>query len=517
MSFELRRLARRLTWLVPPLVVAATALGGAPVQAAPAFSLDERATAIASPSLVYLETLYSGYLRDKTTDAPLLASPVTYSRRCSGFVVNPNGYVVTTRVCVAPPAETILQQVLYVAGFREVGEGKLDRANLAAWVNAAMATTVFTGQNEGSNPDVVLVGQLNVATAGTTDPPAVPGKVVTSDEPADGNVAVVKLDQANLPAVELHNAALDQGASVLTIGFDTTDTDPLTGTYTAQTKTVKVVGTGTRGSAPFYKIDTKLGIYEHGGMALDPDGKVVGMVDEDPASQNNENRVVMKVDSIDALLSKAGVKNTLGANDQRYRKGLDAYFTGDYATAVTLLDQTAKAVPANHVARTYQQYAVEHKRLQGNTTNVWSWLVPVLAGVAGAVLATVLVLVLMGRRRRRPAAPVTYAPPPPPPPAPVPPAPQPQPVAQEPVAPVSAPPNRGSLYERPPWFQEVPVEPLPDAPTIPVPPSTWAPPPQPEAPPAPWPPDVHLPPPSHNGQQPPDARRPAGPGEEHAP
>src|SRR5579859_150898 len=359
MSLELRRTGRRLTWLVAPLV-AATVLGGAPVQAAPAFSLDERATAIASPSLVYLETLYTGYLRDKATDAPLLASPVTYSRRCSGFVVNPDGYVVTTRVCVAPPVETILQQALYVAGFREVGEGKLAQTDLANWVDAAMATAVFTGQTEGSGPDVTLVGQLNVATAGTTDRPAIPGKVVMSDDAADGNVSVVKLDATNLPAAELHGAALDEGASVLTIGFDTSDPDPLTGTYTAQTKSVKVVGTGARGSAPFYKIDTKLGIYAHGGMALDPDGKVVGMVDEDPASQNNENRVVMKVDSITALLSKAGVKNTLSANDQRYRKGLDAYFTGDYATAVTLLDQTAKAVPANHVARTYQQYAAEH-------------------------------------------------------------------------------------------------------------------------------------------------------------
>jgi hypothetical protein len=500
-----RPLGRRLAWLGILTTVSLITTGAVgiatPAQAAPPYTLDERAAAIASPSLVYLETVYTGYLRDKTTDVPLLASPVTYNRRCSGFVVNPDGYVVTTRVCVQPPQETIRQQVLYAAGSILVKDGKLAAADLAKFVTTNMNTATFTGQTENSAPQIALVGQLNVANASRVDPPAIPGHVLAAAPPDQGNVAIVKLDQRNLPAVELHPASLEPGSSVVTLGFDTSDPDARTGTYTPHPKTARVLGEGHRGQALFYRIDEKLGNYEHGGMAVDGDGRVVGMIDEDPALPNNQNRAITQLSSITPLLTQAKVGNTLSANDRRYRSGLDAYFKGQYSTAIQLLDETTSSVPANHVAKTYRQLAADRQRIEGEPASRPNWWIPVLAAVGGAVLAAIILLLVFARRlrsRREPvvdrfvALPTTEFP------------------AQTTEFPAPGPDH--STYQPPeqrlPWYQEVPPDSGTEEPTAPVSggaPSYQPPPPsyQPSAP------SYEQPPPSY--EQPPPSYEPPPP------
>src|ERR1700754_5189814 len=83
-------------------VVLATAVAGSPAAGAPTYTVEQRATAIASPGMVYLESTITGYLRRTDTGEALQAQPFTLNYRCSGFVVSAQGHVVTSSHCLQP-------------------------------------------------------------------------------------------------------------------------------------------------------------------------------------------------------------------------------------------------------------------------------------------------------------------------------------------------------------------------------------------------------------------------------
>jgi hypothetical protein len=413
-------MARRVGAGLAALTVAGAMLWAAPASAAPSYTLEERAQAIASPALLYLETVYTGYVRDKASNTPVLASPITYNRRCSGFVVNPDGHAVTTRTCVSPPEETVRQQMLYVAGRILVSEKQLTDAQLDAWVAQHMSTTTITGLADGSKPQALLFGQLGIATGAATSAPAISGVVEKSSAPSESDVALVKLSQGNLPSVDLRtDSTLTNGSQLLALGFGTKDADDRIGTYTVGATSVQIVGDGKRGAATYYKLDKQLGTYVHGGMAVDSDGRVVAMINEDPTLPNNANKAVYPVATVRALLAQAGVKPTLGAADQTYRKGLNNYYSGHYTKAIAQLNQASKGSPGNRLAPMYSQQAADRRAVEGEPTAVPQWVAPTVAGVGGAIVAALIALFVIGmwRRSRRRAvpAPPFFAPTPLPP------------------------------------------------------------------------------------------------------
>ena len=63
-----------------------------PVQVAP----------LVQPSVVYETVSWSGYVYDRYNHQYLRNKPFTVTMQCTGFVVNPDGYVATAGHCVAP-------------------------------------------------------------------------------------------------------------------------------------------------------------------------------------------------------------------------------------------------------------------------------------------------------------------------------------------------------------------------------------------------------------------------------
>src|SRR5262245_40187460 len=108
---SLRRALARSTGAMLATMMASVM--AAPAAAAPPYTLEERAIAIATPSLVFVETIYTGFLKDRKTGASLSPTPVVYHRRCSGFAVNRDGNVVTTSRCVQPQAVSVKQGALF--------------------------------------------------------------------------------------------------------------------------------------------------------------------------------------------------------------------------------------------------------------------------------------------------------------------------------------------------------------------------------------------------------------------
>ena len=57
---------------------------------------------LVQPSVVYETVSWSGYVYDRYNHQYLRNKPFTVTMQCTGFVVNPDGYVATAGHCVAP-------------------------------------------------------------------------------------------------------------------------------------------------------------------------------------------------------------------------------------------------------------------------------------------------------------------------------------------------------------------------------------------------------------------------------
>ncbi|MCM0675205.1 trypsin-like peptidase domain-containing protein [Micromonospora phytophila] len=369
-------------------------------QAAP-YSAEERALAVAAPSLVFVEAVFTGVVRDARTNAPVRATPITFTRRCSAFLVTPNGHALTSSSCVKPAEENARQIALDAVARMLVREKKLIPGEVPNYVRTNLPKTRFTGIDPGSEPTSEVYGQLNNAQGNLTTDPAIPAQVVRAQPAETGNTALIKLARENLPTVQISpSATLAEGASLLVLGFSTSDTDFRTATYSPQSKLVTITGTARRGAVSIWRINEDIGVSSHGGIALDPNGRVAGMVDQDQARPDRANRVVLPAATVNGLLTEAGVGNTLGDTDKLYRSGLDAYFAGEHTTAISRFEAVAQNSPANLLAQAYRQNAIERQQNEGAeeaTASVWPMVL--IAAVGGALLVGSVVLVLLRRRR----------------------------------------------------------------------------------------------------------------------
>ncbi|WP_435204597.1 trypsin-like peptidase domain-containing protein [Micromonospora sp. bgisy143] len=370
-------------------------------QAAP-YSAEERALAVAGPSMVFVEAVFTGTLREAKSNVPLSVTPVTFKRRCSGFVVNPDGHIVTNGQCVRPAADAARERALYTLGRILIEQKKLTTPQLDGYVRSKLNSTVFTGAEPGSEPTSQVFGQFNVARGDLTASPAIPGQVVRVLEPDAGNLALVKLTQASLPSVELADGgAPAPGAALLVLGYRTTDADFRAATYTVESKPAQVAGTANQGSVAISRLNDDVGIYSAGGMALDTAGRVVGVLDTDRAASGGANRALVPVSVVTGLLGAGGTSSSRADTDRVYREGLDAFFAGRNDDAIASFDRVAQASPVNLLAQAYRQNAVDRARLAGESDGAPRLLWASLAGLGGLLLVGLVVLVVVLRRRPR--------------------------------------------------------------------------------------------------------------------
>lgn len=370
-------------------------------EAAP-FSPEERALAVAAPSVVFVEAVFTGYVRDAATGKPIRTAPITFTRRCSAFVVNADGHALTSSSCVKPTEENARQIALDAVARMLVREQQLTTVQVPEYIRTNLPKVRFTGPDPGTEPAGEVYAQLNTAQGNVTTEPAIPATVVRTMPAETGNTAVIKLARGNLSAVELSpETELAEGAPVLVLGFATSDVDFRTAIYHPRSKLVTITGTGRRGPISIYRINEDIGAASHGGIALDAEGRVAGMIDQDQARPDRANRVVLPAATVAALLDEAGVANALGDTDKRYRGGLDAYFAGENAKAITELDAAAQGAPANLLAQAYRQNAVERQQNEGRQTDGSTWPTALLVGLGAALVVGLVGAVLVVLRRRR--------------------------------------------------------------------------------------------------------------------
>ena len=394
----INRVPRALAVLA--VVASWLALTAQPAAAAPSYTLEERAAAIASPSAVFLEFRLTGFVRDKQTGATLEAHTVALFSRCSGFVVSSDGFVVTSTHCLDPVS--LLPAAASVVANDLIFAGKLTAAQKASFVDQTQQTAVFTGALATDPPITTAKAQLYTASTGPTDARTITVTVVDSQSLTEGETTLVKLDRTGLPVAQLADEQLPTSTGVVQIAFGTNDATTPRVSYTVRTKGAMIAGD--YGNGTRYQLDSDLGSNAHGGMVTDADGKVVGMITADVAAKDKSNKIVTPAATITKLLDTNHVKNTLSPIDQTYRYGLNAYFGGHYTDAMKKLDAVIAAMPDNTIAQTYRKQAADRLAIEGDPTGPNVTVTVVLAVVAGlAVLGLMGVaawMVLRGRRRQ---------------------------------------------------------------------------------------------------------------------
>lgn len=389
---------------------AASADGGRP-QANP----EEAAAARIRPAVMYLAAQTYGRVRLPT--GQLLSQygigngmPYLATWDCTGFVVNPDGWVATAGHCVDPASakQLILKNAAndYRDQFPDSPEGR-DPAAALAWLQK-------NARVEGASDEGLDISFTLVYGTGTKVAAKLPANVVDFRSPKKGDVALFKVEKHNLPSSELAtDAEVSIGTSILAVGFPLS-TIRVTGPSLDPTnKSGRVSKKSTVAGSPVYEIDAAVSEGMSGGPTIDLGGKVIGVTSFGPVGEPQAFNFVAPADGLATMLVDKGVKATLGPADVVYRKGLDRYYAGHYTDAIKDFDQTLAMSPDYPGALDLKTSAVNLRQQYGDvsvfrSSNLLRYL------VSGALLVLAAIgwmtfTVLRSRRQRlakaEPAAP----------------------------------------------------------------------------------------------------------------
>ncbi|WP_051366025.1 hypothetical protein [Hamadaea tsunoensis] len=377
------------------------AVPGPAAAAAPSYTLEERATALTTPSLIYIEARYAGFVRLRSTGALVYPKQIVMRFSCTGVVVDTAGYAVTPTYCLDPGIEVLRQRAFAVVAGNLVAEKKLAPDKAAGYARDLVKNAVYTTEDKTRNAELSVYVQRFSATASATTP--ITATIADRLPIRDGNAALLKLSVSGLPAAVLSATPPAAGASMYASGFTTADRSangkPADGaSFSVRSRQTAIVGeVGGQG-----RLDGDLGPESAGGVLTDSEGHVVGLLN---ANFPTDTRPVMvtTVATIQQLMTDQKIDNTGASTDDAYRQGIDAYFGGRYSDAIAQLDKVLAEQPDNRTAADYRRQAADRMNIEGSqpgSSAMPVWLVGLLAAIGGALLIGIIVMVVLMLVRR---------------------------------------------------------------------------------------------------------------------
>ncbi|MEV0274242.1 hypothetical protein AB0H43_36190 [Hamadaea sp. NPDC050747] len=388
------RRARRVLAAICAAAGPLTLLGSVPAAGAavPAYTLEERAEAIAQPAVIFTEILSEGIIRDRRTRKAVTPKTMTIGIRCSAVVISSSGIALSTNDCVAPSRKRLAELAFEQLANQLIDQNKLTEANKKAYIDQLTLTSDFTAASGPGDPPRRVFAQLGTATARLTSSPAITVEAPPAAEDDENRLTAINLGVKGLPAVELDDTATIAGdAEVVAIGYH-----PIVAGKTYEVTTTATHVTGTRKGTPVsYKFSDDLPSENRGGALVDLEGHLTGALLWSDAGND--------VETIKQVLSQVGVTNSLSDTDKLYREAIDDYFAGRYSAAMKKLDTVKAAAPSNAMAERYRALATSRAAIEGGepatSFNVPMWAIAAASGLVGAVLAVVIAVVLLRRRR----------------------------------------------------------------------------------------------------------------------
>jgi S1-C subfamily serine protease len=388
----------------------------------------EKVNALVQPSVVFLLQTWDGYVYDTFNKQYLNdGNPFELQFQCTGFVVNPDGYIATAGHCV---------------DFKEVRSSFVETAAQWALDNGYYSSTSLTlddiigfgdyrvesGERKNAADLDIQVG-WGASVSGIDTSEVKRARVIDFNGQDKGDVALLKVEATGLNALPIATDEVEVGTDVVSIGYPASVdsvTDPnLTPSF--KDGSISSVKTVQGGVLPVYEISAAVSGGMSGGPSVNLDGEVIGVNSFGILGEPQAFNFLRPSSQLAELMAGAGVDNELSDTTQAYRDGLEAYWSGDKATAVEELGTVTDEQPTNKLAADFLAKAKDLPDPPAPEEDSSGLpIVPIVIGVGVLVLVGAGLLVfLLTRRNRGPAAP-----------APAPPM-QPMPVGGAPVAPVA--------------------------------------------------------------------------------
>lgn len=386
-----------LLGVAPAVAQPPAPVGENPLQAPP----QERAAALARPALVDIEAKFTAnaFWPDGTLIDLKDGKPWEVDVTCTGFGVNPNGYIATAGHCVDTTGPDGIKYDIIAQVAKEVHR-LVDSIDEEDFRTRCLAACAVHGRVKDSPPDV----QISVTGGATVNgsPQARSARVVAFRPFDQGDVALLKIDATDQPSIELAEAHVQIGTPVLSIGYlgDTTELNREPTNKDGQISSKKTV----RGVS-VYETSAALSAGMSGGPTIGLDGRVLGLNSFKLAKESQPFNYIAPATGLSELLNSNGVPNQLGPNDVIYRQGLADYFSGHYTSAIANFDKLLAVSPNQPQAVQYKARAAEARIKFGDPVpapapglSVLQW---VLIGIAGLLVLAAVAAVLLLRRRGR--------------------------------------------------------------------------------------------------------------------
>lgn len=298
-----------------------------------------------------VEDLYVYEESEGTTERESLQTGSTGS----GFVVSPDGYIVTNAHVVGThrvPEETLYQQ-LAVEQRRAIREEFITEFDLSATEERQVEEELFekfmSYYDENStvssvSTDIeVLHGRVlpdeDIEVRSWPAEIRTSGTVIeeVSGEPSWGrDIAVLKVDESPLQTVPLGDATeLGTGDEIFVVGYPDIGIDELfedRSTTLEPTLTSGIVSARRRLNSGVNTIQTDAGINNgnSGGPMYNSDGEVVGVATFGPRNVDlQEIQFGLPIEIAKGFMGELGVENEPGELDEAFRDGLQAYWRDD--------------------------------------------------------------------------------------------------------------------------------------------------------------------------------------------
>jgi serine protease Do len=415
------------TMLVSVLGVASAAAQSQPGngQGPPVINPQARAADVARPAVVWVRVHYDAWVTTHYPETIVPPNiPVQVDFGCTGFIVNPAGYVVTAGHCLDDGIDgargSAIQQV--INGLVDAGiVSYLDRDQLFKDVAVGNVRWRVEGNIADTPPDrkvSVAVGAGNVRWRSNVKANgAVSARVEDFLKFDQGDVGLLKIEKTGLPSIKLlPSNDIQVGDELLSIGYPATGAEAVEDgePFGLTNRNGQINAERPKGPSnlTFYETSATLTPGMSGGPTVNLDGDVVGL-----ASFTDEDaNFIVPSSIIQELLSRNGARNELGQLDNLYRQGLDNYYRHEYSAAISDFDQVLALMPQHKQAQEKKSKAAELRERFGDpapaapATKPGRWTPRLLIGAA---VALVLLIVLVGlalrmrtrRRRQRQLAP----------------------------------------------------------------------------------------------------------------
>ncbi|MBB5911607.1 S1-C subfamily serine protease [Nocardia transvalensis] len=384
--------------------------GTAPAELHPPNQM-EKAAALIRPAIASLDMRVRGYVLDELGNVFNDGEPYEVEATCTGFVVNPDGYIATAGHCVdiGPGSESFRDNYIQMAAVE--AHNRRPQVGADEFYEFGSKNWTVEGDAKGSPLDL----QAAVRIGGKGD--ALPARVVDYRALGQGDVALLKVEAHALASAELTtDTDVRIGDQVLAVGYPAS-TDKVTDrSAEPSNKEGAVSSKKTQGSVPVYEISAAVSPGMSGGPTVGGDGRVIGVNSFLIRGESQPFNFIAPATGLSELLKRNGVQPALAAVDTSYRAGLTEFYDGRYTAAIADFDKVLALSPNHAKASEMKTSAAQMRDKFGDwgdsSTDTARWyLIGGIAGAALLILIAVLVVLRLRLRSRRRGVVTLEAPP----------------------------------------------------------------------------------------------------------